>query len=155
VSDTPGGTTETLYLSSYGVNGLGTGVGIAKLDMTTLQITPLGMYAMPGTAALTGTGDARLFGVFTYAPAPPATPVLAQIDKTDSNVIAPHAVMLDGMPELFGAIAFWGGDFFLFANTTAYKYAPATDTTTVVVPTLASSLIVGAAVSTCAPFTTT
>jgi hypothetical protein len=129
-------------------------VGIAKLDTTTFDITPLGMCPMPGAAALTGTGDGRLFGFFTWDPQVTSPPVLAQIDNPNSNVMAPQTVMLNG-EFLFGALAFWGGDFFLFNNTTAYKYAPATNTTTVVVPTVGPAWIVGAAVSTCAPFNPT
>jgi hypothetical protein len=144
-SDTAGGTTEKLYLANY------SGTGLATLDTTTLQVTPVGMYdALHQAAELTGNGDAQLFGFFT------GNVVVAEIDKSDAHIIsqAPQPTVNIGSAWAF---AFWGGSFWLFTHPSGkpasivQKYDPAAGTTTVVVPNVGGFSIVGAGVSTCAP----
>ncbi|MBI4701181.1 MAG: hypothetical protein HY744_08490 [Deltaproteobacteria bacterium] len=148
VSDTPGSNAETLYLGSYD------GIGIARLNLQTLGVEPVGSYdKVSGPAELTGTGEARLFGFFLSDPE-----VVAEIDKSTSKIlsIAPQPSVEIGSAWAF---AFWGGDFWLFTcpgmactSSQIDRYRPA-DGTTVTVLQNAGLRIVGAGVSTCAPVT--
>ena len=85
-SDTPGGSTETLY-----VDGIG-GAGLAKVNMTNKTITSIGNFANDAnlegqSCELTGTGNALLFGYFTTSP----YVRVAQLDKTNANATLGHA----------------------------------------------------------------
>ena len=144
VSDEPGSDAETLYVADYN------GTGIARIDTTTLDLSFVGPYdTLTGSAELTGTGDARLFGFFL------STPVnVAEIDKSSGSILsqAPQPTVTIGTAWAF---AFWGGDFWLFTNpsgTTSQvdQYQPLTGQTTTVAENVGLS-IVGAGVSTCAP----
>lgn len=147
VSDTPGSTEETLYLGSYD------GTGIAKIDLATLKVIPIGNYdKISGAAEMTGTGDARLFGFFSSA-----SVTVAEIDKSNGHILsmAPQPTVNIGAGWAF---AFWGGDFYLFTDPSGFgssqvdRYRPS-DGTTVTVKTDVGFTIVGAGVSTCAPIT--
>ena len=144
VSDTPGGSNETLYLGSYD------GVGIARFDFQSMTVVPVGAYdLLSGAAEMTGTGDARLFGFFLSTPT-----LVAEIDKTNGHILsqAPQPTVDIGSAWAF---AFWGGDFWLFtcpnmASSQVDQYRPSTQATTTVVTNVGFE-IVGAGVSTCAP----
>jgi hypothetical protein len=146
VSDTPGGSTETLYLGSYD------GVGIARLDLSTMAVAPVGAYdLLSDPAEMTGTGDARLFGFFQSFP----STIVAEIDKASGHILtqAPQPTVDIGTAWAF---AFWGGDFWLFTcpnsvSSQVDQYRPSTQATSTVV-TNVGFRIVGAGVSTCAPF---
>jgi hypothetical protein len=142
-TDAPGGTAETLFLANE--------FGLAKLDRTTLAVTPLGQFGFSAAAELTGTSDAKLFGFFFGFP-----PYLSEIDKGNSSLKG--ETPLDAIDAGTGfAFAFWGGDFWVFAatsdaNSRVYRYSPQAGTTKVVVAATGFK-IVGAGVSTCAPLT--
>ncbi len=145
VSDSVGSQEETLYIGSY------TGTGIAKIDLQTMKVIPIGTYdKVSGPAEITGTGDARLYGFFLSSPV-----IVAEIDKTTSHILsqAPQPTVNIGGGWAF---AFWGGDFYLFTAPNGFssqvdKYSPASKSTTVVKSNVGFT-IVGAGVSTCAPF---
>lgn len=144
VSNGVGSNDETLYVADY------LGKGLAKIDTTTLTLSTVGTWdKLTGAAELTGTGDARLYGFFFD---PPVT--VAEIDKFNGKILsqAPQPTI-----DLTGgwAFAFWGGDFWLFTNPNGVsqidQYRPIDGTTTKVKSGFGTS-VVGAGVSTCAPF---
>lgn len=143
-SDAVGATTETLYVSRNAAP-----YGLARIDTTSLVLTPIGNYdGASGRAELTGTGDARLFGAFEGTPF-----VVAEIERTSGHILstAPQAV---GMTSSNFAFAAYGGDFYLFvgpgAYTDVYRYRPRTGESVRVVSNFDQE-VVGAGVSTCAP----
>jgi hypothetical protein len=145
VSDAVGSDQETLYVGDY------LGKGLGKIDTTTMTLTFVGPYdALQGAAEMTGTGDARLYGFFQYSPI-----IIAEIDKSNAHIIsqAPQPTVNIGSGWAF---AFWGGDFWLFTspnlgNSQIDRYQPSTGMTTTVKTNLGTN-IVGAGVSTCAPY---
>jgi hypothetical protein len=151
-ADMPGGTAETLYVSEAAfTGGTGTTKGLGKIDLTTMTLTPIGMYdKINARAELTGTGDARLFGAFEGSPYD-----VAQIDKTSAAILSEAMQSTINYPPDSSnfAFAFWGGDFWLFvgpgSSTDVFHYQVATQVTTKV--STVDFEIVGAGVSTCAP----
>lgn len=148
-SNSPGSADETLFVSESSFGG--STLGLAKIDVQTLQLTPIGMYdKVNARAEMTGTGDARLFAAFEGSPYD-----VAQIQKTDAKVLmqAPQSAINYPPGGSNFAFAFWGGDFWLFVgpgtSTDVFQYKPLTGVTTKVSST--SAEIVGAGVSTCAP----
>ena len=149
-TDDATGAAETLFVSQADLGG-STTLGLAKIDLGTMTLTPIGMYdKVDARAELTGTGDGRLFGAFEGSPYD-----VAQISKTDAEIEsqAPQSALNYPPGSSNFAFAFWGGDFFLFVgpgtSTDVFLYEPATGKTTLkkTVPLE----IVGAGVSTCAP----
>ena len=146
-ANAPGSTDETLFVADN------KGKGVAKLDLTSLTLTPLGRYTgdLAGSdAELTGTGDARLFGFFTTSPAH-----VAAIDKASGAT--PVATLLPTVDASSGgfAFSFWGGDFWFYTakdtpSSAVTHYVSATQTASVVLENIGFT-IVGAGVSTCAP----
>jgi hypothetical protein len=148
-SNSPGSADETLFVSESSFGG--STLGLAKIDVQTLKLTPIGMYdKLNARAEMTGTGDARLFAAFEGSPYN-----VAQIQKTDAKVLtqAPQSAINYPPGGSNFAFAFWGGDFWLFVgpgtSTDVFQYQPATGVTKKVSST--SAEIVGAGVSTCAP----
>ncbi len=148
-TNAPGSVDETLYVSD--AQGFGGTKGLAKIDLTTLTLTPIGMYdKLNARAEMTGTGDARLFGAFEGTPYN-----VAEISKTDAKILsqAPQTAINYAPGSSNFAFAFWGGDFYLFVgpgtSTDVFHYVPATKVTTKV--KTVNFEIVGAGVSTCAP----
>ena len=143
-SDGVGSTGETLYVANYD------GSGIAKINTTTLKLSPIGGYGDPSATAaeLSGTGDARLFAFFN------ATPTrVAEIDRATGKIKSQKPV--SGVTVGLGwAFAHWGGDFWLFtapgfgSQVTQFDFTKGTGKTVVSGLTYT---IVGAGVSTCAP----
>lgn len=153
-TDTPGGTSETLYISEAKYDAsVTTTKGLGKIDLQTMTLTPIGMYdKVDARAELTGSGDARLFGAFEGTPYD-----LVEIDKGSAQIKsqAPQN-SINYPPDTSNfAFAFWGGDFYLFVgpgtSTDVFHYKPSDGTTTKVKSV--SYEIVGAGVSTCAPLT--
>jgi hypothetical protein len=155
VSDTNGGTDETLYIGNYSGQNLG------KIDPKTLIVTPVGNYngggGLNGPAEITGTGDGRLYGFFATNSGF-GTSAVAEMDKMTANlksvVDLPTVEIGSGW-----AFAFWGGSFYLFTAPTGDSRVtkltldpnnPNMGTTTIEVPSV-GYVIVGAGVSTCAP----
>lgn len=146
VSNSPGSQDETLYVANE--------YGIGSIDTSTLALTPAGgTFGFSAAAELTGTGDARLFGLFYGFP-----PYISEIDKTSSALLG--EMPLDTVDIGTGfAYAFWGGSFWVFTapNGTSSqidRFDPLAggSSTTLVVPSVGFK-IVGAGVSTCAPIT--
>jgi hypothetical protein len=148
VSDTSGGTAETLYVADYNAKGL------AKIDTTTLKLTFIAPYdAFSAAGELTGRGDARMFAFFNKKP-PVDYVRVSEVDKTAKIVATRNLTNLD--VGAGWAFAHWGGDFWLFTapngSSQVTKYSFADDTSTTVKQGL-GFVIVGAGVSTCAPVT--
>jgi hypothetical protein len=152
-SDTPGGTTETLY-----VDGIG-GAGLASVNMTTKTINPIGTFSndvnLEGQSCeLTGTGNALLFGYFTTSP----YVRVAQLNKTNSNSITDN-VLTGFTPPDDWAFSFWGGNFYLYAypnasnspNSSVIQWNPNTNALNLAYVANVGFTIIGAGVSTCAP----
>jgi hypothetical protein len=164
-ADARGSASETLFVSdtagpggacTQSTPGLGcTGRGLAKLDVHTWNLTPLGAFtgAVAGyDAALAGTGDATLYGLFTTTPLS-----YGRIDTTSGHTDAPAPTVLSSVSVGTGgaAFSFWGGDFYFFTaptGTTVPQHL-ATSTGMVTSGSLLSFVVVAAAVSTCAPTT--
>lgn len=148
-SNSPGSADETLFVSDSSVGG--SGLGLARIDVQTLQLIPVGKYdKITARAEMTGTGDARLFAAFEGTPY-----IVAEVGKTDAKVLsqAPQNAINYPAGSSNFAFAFWGGDFWLFvgpgSKTDVFQYKPATGKTDPVQTT--NAVIVGAGVSTCAP----
>ena len=160
-TNAPGTTAETLFVCGFHfANGIDQGLGLARLDTTSLAIAPLGTFTggLHGHCGeLTGTGDAKLYGFFEGSPA-----MLADIDKSTTATPSPHALgSLQLSTDSAYAFSFWGGDFWFYsasaANTSSQvtRYKAATDGSVSVVMPSVGFTIVGAGVSTCAPTTPT
>ncbi len=145
VSDVAGSAAESLYVAAFD------GSGVAKVDTTALTLSRVGSYGVSGLGAaeLTGTGDARLFAFFQQTAS--VAPVTRSTGKLGTQATVPGLVVGNAW-----AFAFWGGDFWLFAdpdataNSTVTQFDMSTGKASVVVPD-AGFVIVGAGVSTCAP----
>ncbi|MEO5727575.1 MAG: hypothetical protein ABI134_14600, partial [Byssovorax sp.] len=94
-----GSTTETLYASGSG--DAGGAKGLARLDTTTLTLTPIGSYdnpAVDGHVQLAGTADGRLYGGFLSG----GTHYdIAHVDPTNAHVLAVDSApstLLKGKP---------------------------------------------------------
>jgi hypothetical protein len=146
------GPSETLYVAEASYNHLSK--GLATIDTTTFAFNFIGPFSNPlGNAVeLTGTGDGHLYAFFL---ATTSGGYLAEIDKTNANMVSTTALPIGSNMASF-AFAAWGGDFYFFiapggggTTTTVTRYRPS-DKSLVPVATLGSA-IVGAGVSTCAP----
>ncbi len=151
VTDSPGSQDETLFLGSY------YGMGIATLDTQTLQLQKVGQYPLYLPVDLTGTGDARLFGFFVNDPLTDPV-ILAEIDRTDAQLLWQETLSTVTVGTAW-ALAFWGGDFWLFtcpgqgcSSSQVDRYDPGSQTVTTVATNIGIK-VVGASVSTCAPLT--
>ncbi|AKU93657.1 hypothetical protein AKJ09_00321 [Labilithrix luteola] len=133
-------TGETLYLhKGY----------LLKVDPSTLEVTSLGQPVPAGGAELTGTGAGELFGYWPY------NGTVSRIDKeTGVNLETYRTSAVDANDWAF---AQWGGDFWIFSrldpapSAKVTRFSPASNESTVVVPDVGFR-IVGAGVSTCAPY---
>jgi hypothetical protein len=141
---------ESLYVTQSDLAASIT--GLAKIDTTTLKLSPIDGYDnLKGKRAeMTGTGDGRLFGAFEGEPY-----VVAEISKSDAKILsqAPQDAIKYPPNSSNFAFAHWGGDFWLFVgpgtSTDVFQYKPGDGTTSKVKSV--SFEIVGAGVSTCAP----
>ncbi len=154
-TDATDGEAETLYISGLSAES-GGGKGLAKIDLGTMKVTPLGEYtgSLAGKGAeLTGTGDGRLYGFFTTSPA-----TLAEIDK--SQGATSNQKPLDGVNTGNAwAFSFWGGDFWFYTSDgvtpsrVTQLQTSGNGALAVVKEDVGGFRIVGAGVSTCAPTT--
>jgi hypothetical protein len=152
-SDGKGG--ETLFLADS------SGKGLASLDTKTLVVRLLGPFSnelFAKKAELTGTGDGKLYGFFPdFLPAK-----MAPIDtKTGSTSASNVLTGVEANAEW--AFAFYAGDFYAFTTkagaglpmgdlgSAVTRYRPSDGSTTRILQL--AFHIVGAGVSTCAPFT--
>lgn len=149
-----GSSEETLYLAGGSAIGVGARDSqLGKLDLQSLAITSIGTVS--GSPELTGTADAQLWG---FSPAGFEAGSIEQFDKTNARVLSSLALgQLESEGAEAWAFAFWGGAFYVFIKT---FFTPSTEiwkierdsgrVTRVVAST--GHDIVGAGVSTCAPF---
>jgi hypothetical protein len=148
-TDTPGGTSENLYIGG-GLSQTQASYTLAKVSPATMMATTIGM--VPQLPEMTGTGNAELWGFFPDA----TTAKVVQFDKTTGAMIKTFME-----PTLAGtmtgyAFAHWGGDYWVFLikngepSTTVYQVDGMTGTIKGTTPT-SGRTIVGAGVSTCAP----
>ena len=156
-SDAPGAMAETLFVSDNSGPGghgvVGGGKGLAKIDLATMTLTPVGGYTsanMGFNAELSGTSGGKLYGLFTTSPAD-----LSEIDKTTGAT--PNPISLPTVNASSGgyAFSFWGGDFYFYTQygtptTTVTHFHTATGIAADVMMDIGFT-IVGAGVSTCAP----
>jgi len=156
-SDAAGSSAETLFVSDNDGPGghgvVGGGKGLAKIDLSTMTLTPLGGYTganMGFNAELTGTSDGKLYGFFTTTPAN-----LAEIEKTTGATPSPLSLPTVNASTGGYAFSFWGGDFYFYTQyntptTTVTHFHTATGVAVDVMTDIGFT-IVGAGVSTCAP----
>jgi len=148
-----GGSTESLYLSDH------FGKGLASLDPKGLGVKFIGPYTgdLRGvTSELTGSGDGKLYGFFVTSPAK-----VAEISKGTGEILNPTE-----LPGVYAgnawAFAFYGAKLYIFTNASGTiprveggsditSFDPKTGTVTKVKERIGSK-VVGAGVSTCAPY---
>jgi hypothetical protein len=127
---------------------------LGVIDPTSAGTTRLG--ALDGVQPeLTGTGDGKLWAFFPQS----APPLLNRLDTKTAATLESHPLnaITSGSP-LAWAIAFWGGDFWVFlqlpaaTSTVVYDVDGKTFTPRTAIADSGRS-IVGAGVSTCAPLT--
>ncbi len=144
---------ETLYV--VGIEGLNGGKGLAKIDLATMKLTPIGDFSgsLRGQGAeLTGTGDGRLFGFFTTQP----NATLALINKATGATSSSQDLNGVNTGQAW-AFSFWGGDFWFYTSpgavpsTVTRQQASADNSITIAKEDVGGFRIVGAGVSTCAP----
>jgi hypothetical protein len=151
VTDTAGGTTDTLYVAGNAIGSTFTTSQFGTLSTTPpYQVTV--RTQLTGAPELTGTGDAHLWAFFPNV----SPPRVSELSKTNGAVLRSFdAAALMGTPVAW-AFAFWGGDFWIFlqrqgeASTTVYRMNGTTGAVTTPIPS-SGRRIVGAGVSTCAP----
>ena len=151
-SNAAGSTEETLFVAGGAALSIGTGSStLGWIDMSSLVLSPIG--GLPGWPELTGTGAGELWGFF-----PDTTPPTVQrIDKTSGAVDHTYDLPIDTTLTEAWAFAYWNGDFWIFLKTAAdassniWKLESDDGTVTLAVPATGSR-IVGAGVSTCAPY---
>lgn len=147
---------DKLYAHTFDDTEWSEGPGVGKLgrvDPVTLQLTEIAPIDYNG-GELTGTGDGRLFA---FAGVPDAK--LVEYDKSTGEVL--ETTQLAGLQLTYAfAFAFWGGDFYFFtengmmgSNSKVTKLDHDGDGSLTTVNSDAPIRIVGAGVSTCAPFT--
>jgi hypothetical protein len=144
VSDTPGGTTETLFVAKdVAPWGLGT------LSLGSLSIASIG--TPNGGPELTGTGQAELWGFFPD----PTMPRVSKLDKSTAAEGKSYPIPQAAGQEDGYAFAFWGGDFWVFlkkmTETSTVLYHVRGSDGHVDTWTMSGRWIIGAGVSTCAP----
>jgi hypothetical protein len=132
-----------MLLPAVAACGARTPLDIAPTDLQVSLVSNWGASPPNGLAELAGTADARLFGFFDNL-----TSYVAELDKTTGK--ARSTTTLTNLAIGSFAMAFWGGDLWLFTNAVATRYTIATSATNVVNSNLGFE-VVGAGTSTCAP----
>lgn len=151
-----GGMTESLYvgldLGDPTLPPVPQSLGLVDLDTMTLEIVgtsnppPTGGYAI---ADLTGTGGGGLFGFFSGT-----MPLLAELSTEDGTLLRSDPLPFE-VPASRWAVAQWAGRFWLFtsadeAGSNIVAFDPADGSYEAIGGVGAK--VVGAAVSTCAPY---
>jgi hypothetical protein len=141
---------ETLYVAEISFDELSK--GLASIDTDTYELSFIGAFSEnPGNALeLTPTGSGPLWGYFLNVPGPGGT--LVEIDTNTAEILQSIGLPA-GMNSSALAVAWWGGDFYIFTTsgggTQVTRYDPDAGNTDVV--TSFGEVVVGAGVSTCAP----
>ena len=133
-SDEQGGLAETLYIGADGMLG--------TIDTVSLQVSVVGPWSLEASE-LTGNADGSLFAFS----APDERSVVV-VDKKTGAALRKTPQPTLGAYKSF-AMAFWGGDLWLFTDARVHRDRP-TDETTSLASTDIGFSIVGAGVSTCA-----
>lgn len=133
---------------------------LLTIDRSTLTLHLVGELEAPTPAnmELTGTGDGRLFGmVLDVRNLRNIIVSIEQLDPDTGSTLARQVVPFD--PKSGFAFAQWGGHFWLFsaapdgsARVAEYDFAADAVVQTVDTPLTVTGTIVGAGVSTCAPY---
>ena len=161
VSEDQFNTCDRLYGNTYnGIGGFGEGANIGDfltIDPDTLQLSLLGKTSFNG-AELTGTGDGRAFMFGGVNPAK-----LVEVNKQNGQYVDTIPLGNLALTNAF-AFAFFGGDFYFFTESggpgskskvTHFDYDDSDNNgiqDLTVVNNQGPIRIVGAGVSTCAPF---
>lgn len=134
------GVSNTVDNTLYLMNGA---AGVAKFDIASGQITPVGTANIPSTPGdMTSNGDGTLYFLRDVA-----SPTLYQLSPTNASTVASWPISATGGGSQ--ALAFWGGSFYAFENDAISQYDPAKKTTT---PLGTAPLkVTGAGQSTCVP----
>ncbi|MDB4989388.1 MAG: hypothetical protein JWN04_4566 [Myxococcaceae bacterium] len=147
---------DTLFIAGSGGDPLdvllGTQTRLGVIDTSTLSTTSIG--PLDGSSPeLTGTGDGKLWAFYAVS----SPPQLQRLDPKTATTLESHVLeAIDSAGASAWAMAFWGGDFWLFlqsvgaSSTTVYRVDGTTFEQTVAIKDTGRS-IVGAGVSTCAP----
>ncbi|MDX9723112.1 MAG: hypothetical protein RBU37_20340 [Myxococcota bacterium] len=154
VSDGVASTTESLFIAGGDVDELELGQ-FARINPSSLQLQTVGKLPdMEHSPELTGTGNAKLFGYF-----PGEDPVIAEIDKGDGKLLRQWSLPYQPDTIVAWAFATWAGDFYIFETADGYagydsrvlRFDPDSGETVELESDL-PWVIVGAGVSTCAPW---
>jgi len=151
-SNSAGSTDETLFVAGGAELSIGTGSStLGWIDMGSLVLSPLG--GLPGWPELTGTGAGELWGFFPDT----SPPTVQRIDKTSGAVDHTYNLPIDTTSTEAWAFAYWNGDFWIFLKTLADASSniwklESDDSTVTEAVHATGSRIVGAGVSTCAPY---
>jgi hypothetical protein len=151
-----GSNDETLFVCDLA------GGGLFFLDLSAMSLNRLGPFqgAIANRACeLTGTGDARLFGLFAGSPLGDAgAAAVDQIDAAKQSAMQTYSLpTLDTGTDW--AVSFWGGDFYLYTadkydmtapDTTVTRFRPSDGSLAVVAQDIGFR-VVGAGSGTCAP----
>ena len=151
VSDGVGARTETLYGGSGPLNG---NQGLARIDPVSLKLTKIAAFPTIDYAVeFTGTGAAELYGYFPSATA--NKNFIALINKGTAKYDTTWQLPpLAAQPNAW-AFAHWGGRYYQFVSVNnknqILRYDPVAKQNIVIQASTAYP-IVGAGVSTCAPY---
>jgi hypothetical protein len=152
VSLEEGSTQETLYIA--GGAALEVATGSSTLGTIDARLTVSPIAELPGWPELTGTGEGQLWGFF-----PDSTPPsVRRIDTSNGASLEVHELTALGtFTAAAWAFAAWGGRYYIFLqrqsddSTHVWRLDPRDDTLEDVLPDIGYR-IVGAGVSTCAPY---
>ncbi len=145
---TPDG--EALYVAE--ISHVRPSKGLARVDTRTGELHYIGSFSLnPGfDIELTPTGDGPLYGFFLNAFSPGGT--LVEIDTSSAIIKRSYHVDVGSHSQAL-AIAWWGGQFYIFTSRGTGSVVDRFDPKTEKVARVATidQRIVGAGVSTCAP----
>jgi len=147
-TDTPGGMTDSLFISGNTLSAPFS-YELARVDPSNLSATMVASEMK--LAEMTGNGNAELWG---FMPNTTMTHVV-QFDKTNGSLIKDFSEPMIARMNPGYAFAHWGGDYWVFIygtgeTTTVYQVDGMTGAITSTTPT-PGHVLVGAGVSTCAP----
>lgn len=144
-SNGAGSAQETLYIAGDPDTDFEDGrAKFGSIDLGTLKVTEIGSLGLDTRAEFTGTGEGRLFGAFEGSPW-----IVAEVEKSTGKTLS-QAPQKNINGESNFAFAAWGGDFYLFVGLDVFRYHPGDAASTKVASV--NFRIVGAGVSTCAPY---
>ena len=152
VSLAAGSNEETLYIAGGPASGVG--LGDSVLGYIDERLTVHRVADLVGSPELTGPGEGQLWGFFPDT----SPPSVRQIDKeTGAMPVVHELTTLGSVSAQAWAFAAWGGRFYIFlqrqadSSTHVWRFDPSDGSLTDVIPDTGYR-IVGAGVSTCAPY---